>query len=359
MERANTWTPAELEWLRDAYPDHHNSELAEMHAQAFPDRPRRTDKAIASKAKVLKLRKAEGFQRVPCTLWTPERAEWFRSFVPGHTEPEIAAGFEREFGFPLTKRQIANGKLKLGVKSGTHGGRFEKGMVPHNKGKKWDDYVSPEGQAASRRTCFRKGEVNGSALARQHEVGFERVNRDGYIEVKVADGLQAKPNCNFRMKHHVVYEQAHGEIPEGCNVVFADHDKRNFDPDNLVAVPRRLWAVIRHMGCEYRDAEGLRACMAIAELKMAVSDAERAPRACGSCGRTFKPRYPHQRTCDACLEAGVRGRRMPQTWTPKGEGTCEVCGATFAKRMKRQRRCDDCIAAAPRASVKEQRRSGC
>ena len=233
--------------------------------------------------------------------WTPERIAWFREFVPGHTEGEISAEHERVFGTPLTEGQIGNAKTKLGVRSGTHGGRFEKGSVPFNKGKTWDEYVSPEGQARSRATCFKAGELNGFAAQREQPIGAERVSKDGYVEVKVAEGLQDRPNGNFRMKHHVVYEQAHGAIPDGCNVVFADGDRRNFDPDNLVAVPRRLWSAICCRGIPYWDAGSLRAAMAKAELDSAVHAAECAPRACRACGREFRARYPRQRTCDACL----------------------------------------------------------
>ena len=31
---------------------------------------------------------------------------------------------------------------------------------------------------------------------------------DGCVEAEVSDGLQSRPNRSFRMKHHIVYEQA-------------------------------------------------------------------------------------------------------------------------------------------------------
>lgn len=241
--------------------------------------------------------------------WTPERIAWFRAYVPGHTEPEISAEHERVFGTPLSEAQIGNAKTKLGVKSGTHGGRFEKGIAPFNKGKKWDEYVSPEGQERSRATCFKKGEVHGYAAQREQPVGTERVNRDGYVEVKVAEGLQERPNSNFRLKHRLVYEQAYGSIPRGCNVVFADGDRRNFDPGNLVAVPRSLWSIICRRHIDFWDAESLQVAMNVARLDRATYEARCRPRLCMRCGAEFAARYPHQRTCDACL--GARGK-IPQ-----------------------------------------------
>ena len=297
MARANLWTPAEEAWLCEVYPTHSNAEIAEMHAERFPDRPRRTVKAINSRAKVYRLHKADDFVRNPKTMWTPERDAWFRAFVPGHTEREISAEHERIYGFPLTEGQIGNHKAVLGIRSGTHGGRFKKG----NAGGFSSEEHRRRFLEAGKRTRFKKGSISGSALKRRHPVGYERVDRDGYVQVKVSDGLQSSPNCNFRFKHHVVYEQHNGPIPPGCNIVFADHDKRNFDPSNLVAVPRGVWSVISHKGLRYWDAESLRACMAVAQVDMARSRAELRPRACKRCGSEFAPRFRNQRTCDACL----------------------------------------------------------
>ena len=60
--------------------------------------------------------------------WTPERIAWFVKYVPGHSEREISAEHERLFGFPLTESQIGNAKTRFHVRSGTFGGRFEKGQ---------------------------------------------------------------------------------------------------------------------------------------------------------------------------------------------------------------------------------------
>ena len=359
MTRANTWTPEEEAWLREVYPDHHNAEIAEMHAERFPGRPRRTAKAVNARAKVWHLRKAEGFERNPPRMWTPDKVEWFRAFVPGHTEREISAEHERLYGTPLTDGQIGNAKSKFGVRSGTTGGRFKEGCA--------GGFCSEEHRArfleAGRATRFKKGEVH-VAPSRERPVGFERVDKHGFTWVKVrdsrVDGIQRQEkghhNENYRMKHHIVYEQAHGPIPEGCNVVFADRDMTNFDPANLVAVPRDLWAVVKRKGVGYHDAETLAAAVNLARLERKLHAKRCAPRACGSCGSTFSPRYPQQRTCDECLAKGLRAPKAPMELSPKGEGACAVCGAAFTKRRANQRRCEACIAAAPRASVREQRR---
>ena len=230
--------------------------------------------------------------------WTPERAEWFASFVPGHTEREISAEHERLFGSPLTEGQIGNAKARFGVKSGTHGGRFEKGRAGGFK----DEAHRRAFLEAGKATRFKKGEVHGPE-GHVKPVGYERVDaKDGYVWVKVKDTPQTGFNDNFRPKHHIVWEQANGKpVPKHSMIVFADRDKRNFEPANLVAVPRALWAIITHEGWAYHDRDSLKTCIAMARLKKAARAKLLAPRFCKACGAEFSPRFERQRTCDVCL----------------------------------------------------------
>ena len=145
--------------------------------------------------------------------------------------------------------------------------------------------------------------------ALEKPIGTERVSRDGYVEVKVADRPSRQDcNDNWRMRHHLVWEEANGEpVPPHTVIVFADGDKRNFDPGNLVAVPRRQWAVISHQGIPYWDAESLMTAVNIAKLQGMKNDVEKRPRECKACGSKFEPRYARQRTCDACLGRKIDG----------------------------------------------------
>ena len=307
--RNTFWTEAEEADLRELYPTVKNCVLAEMlnsvHGNA------RNARSVGLHARKLGLVKADGYKhQVKRTFWTDERRDWFVSFVPGHSEAEISAEHERVFGTPLTVGQIGSAKYAFSVRSGTVGGRFEKGLVPANKGKTWDELgLSEEAKERMRRTQFKKGEVHDRPDGWIKPIGFERVTKDGYIEVKVRDSAVEGPqtdepglfNCNYRFKHHIVYEQTHGSIPEGCNIVFANRDKQDFSPENLVAVPRSLWSMIVKNDMPYYDAESLAACMKLAELLSAISAAEHAPRECRRCHKQFEPRYKHQRTCDTCL----------------------------------------------------------
>ncbi len=266
------YAPDEAAWLEKNWARMTNREVADAFSERFRPLSAGAAKAYGNNHG---LRKDEGVRGRAVregrgSVWEPEVDAWFRSFVPGHSEAEISAECGRLFGFALTEGQISGRKAALGVRSGTAGGRFAKGHVPHNKGKTWDEAGVPaESQEAMRRTCFAKGSVPWNAG--DEPVGRERTNRYGYVEVKVKRGLQEKANDNYRPKHHLVWERANGmPVPPGTMIVFADRDRRNFDPGNLVAVPRSEWAVIAHEGMPYFDAESLAACRAVARLKSAT-----------------------------------------------------------------------------------------
>lgn len=108
-----------------------------------------------------------------------------------------------------------------------HGGRvtrFKKGSTPYTKGRKIEEWMSPEGIANSTKTRFRKGQLSHNI----RPVGSERVNVEGYIEIKIAD-----PN-KWRQKQRVVWESANGPVPDGYVVSFRDGNKLNCELSNLM-----------------------------------------------------------------------------------------------------------------------------
>ena len=141
----------------------------------------------------------------------------------GRYNQELADLFNQKFNTNITSRMIksykANNKLNSGLT-----GKFRKGQTPHNTGKKMPKEVYEK----VKHTMFAKGNVPPN----HRPVGSERISKDGYIEVKVAE-----PN-KWRLKQRVVYEEAKGKIPEGCPIIFLDGNKRNFDIDNLKCITR-------------------------------------------------------------------------------------------------------------------------
>lgn len=151
-------------------------------------------------------------------------------------------------------------------------GRFEKGQAPANKGKPCAPGRGGRHPNAQK-TQFKKGQHSGRAAARYKPIGTERVNKDGYLERKIHDGLPIQ--TRWRLVHLARWEEANGPLPSGMALKCLDGDRRNTEPSNWRAIPRALLA---RLGGRYgRDydaapAELKPAILAIAELEQAARE---------------------------------------------------------------------------------------
>ena len=190
----------------------------------------------------------------------PEMVEFMMEYIPGHQESEIRAEFEKRFGIVLTEGQIGNFKYLHGVKSGTNGGRFQKGHITHNKGKK----MSPKVYERVKHTMFKKGH----APVNHRPVGSERINADGYTEVKVAE-----PN-KWKLKQRFIYEEATGEkLAKNDVIIFLDGDRQNFDISNLVKMTRVELARYNQDHLYGEEVEINKTAVLVAKLKAKVGEA--------------------------------------------------------------------------------------
>ena len=203
--------------------------------------------------------------------WDDEKLAFMREIIPGHSEREISALFQERYGVPLTEGRISNIKIKLGIKSGTTEGRFVKGQVSHNKGRKWGDYMTPEKQERSRATCFKKGNMPHNA---KPGLGHTRVDKSGAVLVKVREHKEpGKPNT-YELRSRVVWEQHNGPIPPGHVIRHADGDKPNDDIGNLRCVSMRTnFYLNQRFNKERVTPENFDAMVALAELTFAIEDA--------------------------------------------------------------------------------------
>ena len=140
-------------------------------------------------------------------------------------------GLKRSDAFMKTAQ---SGRIRKGERIGI-GTEFKKGLIPLNKGKKQTDFMSEEGIKKTIATRFKKGASPHNTVA----IGFERVTKDGYVEVKVRESKINSKNKNFELKQRIIYQKHYGPIPEGMIVEFVDRDKMNFEPSNLVLKTRR------------------------------------------------------------------------------------------------------------------------
>ena len=180
-------------------------------------------------------------------IYSDEEHQFIIDNVEGITLKELTKRFNEKFNLNVTENAIANRKNILGLRSGIVGGQFQKGHIPANKGKK--GYMTPEQYEKCKATMFKKGNIP----ANHRPIGSERIDkRDGSILVKVKDGQLQK---NWMSKSRYIYEQAHGKIPAGHKVIFADGDHSNFDLDNLILVSNAEELIMNQIKLISKEAE--------------------------------------------------------------------------------------------------------
>lgn len=135
--------------------------------------------------------------------------------------------FQREISLMAFKALLD----RLGLRTGRTG-RYEKGVVPANKGKKMAF------NANSARTQFKKGQRPRSTKA----AGAERVDKDGYVYISIDE---VDPHTGFErcyvMKHRWLRERQHGPIPAKM-VLKCKGDRSNPDPSNWELISRAVLA---------------------------------------------------------------------------------------------------------------------
>jgi hypothetical protein len=169
----------------------------------------------------------------------------------------MAELFNRHFSPAITLLQM---KAFMGNRRLCNGrdGRFRPGNVPFNKGRKGVVQGGVE-------TQFKPGHLPWN----YRPVGSERINPDGYAEVKTAD-----PDV-WKGRHIIIWEAANGTVPPGHVIIFADGTRKNLVPDNLLVVSRRELAVMNQMGLISGSADLTRVGKSVADIRLLIADRKR------------------------------------------------------------------------------------
>lgn len=137
--------------------------------------------------------------------------------------------------------------------------RFQAGQQPWNAGVKG---YKPGGRAPE--TQFKKGHKPHT----WNPIGHERITKDGYLQRKMTD-TGYTPN-DYRMVHHLVWEQHHGPVPKGHAIVFKDRDKANIEIENLELITRA--ELCRRNSIHRYPPELKQAIRTLAKLKRTIED---------------------------------------------------------------------------------------
>ena len=138
----------------------------------------------------------------------------------------------KELGLRKSKEWIAERArvVTLSFRHGSKATQFKPGHCPMNKGRKQVEYMTPEQIARTAVTRFRPG----NRPVGWRPIGSERVNVEGYREIKMREGLRG-----WDLKHKVVWEAYNGEAPKGYCISFLNGDKQDCRIQNLYLKTRR------------------------------------------------------------------------------------------------------------------------
>ena len=149
--------------------------------------------------------------------YTKEQDEWLRQKITRYTYKDLVAAFNQKFHTNQGYYTLKSHCIRKGFKGGT----------PTNKGyKNW----------------------------RSAPIGTERIEH-GRIRVKVSDLPTSREtkdhSLNWMDKGRYVWEQHHGKIPEGHNIVFLDGNPLNCDISNLECTSTSIqgYASMTTYGC--------------------------------------------------------------------------------------------------------------
>lgn len=251
------YTPEQHEWLAAFIPGHTCQEVVEEFNKRY-DSPKLT----ASKVKSYKVnhripsgtKKGKGLWSGP--LWTKEMADFVVANNKGRTAKDMAELVSRTFQKEINAEQIKALRGRLKIDSGLTG-RFEKGHVPPNKGRK--GYHAP----GCEKGWFKKGETSWNHA----NVGDEAWTTDGYLKVKIAE-----PN-KWRHKHILVWEKHNGPVPEGFMVTFKDQNHANCSIENLALISKSENAIMNCQGLRSEDPKLTETGILLARLKNKISQA--------------------------------------------------------------------------------------
>jgi len=160
-------------------------------------------------------RRPGDLRRGESKLFSPAEIAWIKSNYPSFSRKTLTIEFNEHFNREIKETQmiafLKNNKIKSG-----RTGHFVKGQESWNAGTK--GLIKPNSGS------FKKGDKPHN----WQPVGSERINSDGYHDVKIAE-----PNV-WKAKHVILWEEHNGPVPPDHNVRFIDNDRNNVTLENLV-----------------------------------------------------------------------------------------------------------------------------
>nr|WP_319552413.1 HNH endonuclease signature motif containing protein [uncultured Vibrio sp.] len=194
--------------------------------------------------------------------YSTEMIAFLKDHYPKAPVKDWVDKFNERFGTDKSKCALIGSCKRFGIKSGRTG-LFEKGLIPHNKGKPFPS------RGRSKETQF--GGVRSNRNDDEKPLGSTRIDsKDGYLLIKVRMGTNA-----YELAHRILWEQHHGKIPPNHVIRFYDNSPEklaNPTIENLFMVSRQVHARLTQMKLSDIPMEHKETMILIAKIEQQIQD---------------------------------------------------------------------------------------
>ena len=195
--------------------------------------------------------------------WPDGMYEFVRDNSYGVDSKKLAEMVNERFGVGISQQNMKAYCQRHGIKRGITGW-YHKGHEPANKGKKWEEYFSPEAMERSRTTTFKKGQVAHNLLP----IGAITIV-NGHKLIKV--GNEGKHWDRWKALNRWTWEQHNCPVPDGMCVAHKDGNPLNCDIENLMLMTRAEIATMSRLGLRFEDPELTEAGLNVVRIKHKIS----------------------------------------------------------------------------------------
>lgn len=241
-----------------------NIEIANILNGRFPELPAFTASKVCAYKKNHGLKASRRILPRGRSKFPPGIGDFIAENVKGRSYAELAVMVREHFGIEFTTLQARAYAKNHGTISGRDT-RFPKGHAPYNKGRRQEEYMTPEQIENSKKNRFQKGRAPHNKM----KVGDEAITSSGYRVRKVAEPNKWEP------VQRLVWQEHNGPIPEDCILVFLDGDPLNCSIDNLRLVTRAENARLNQNHLRAKDPELTKTGILIAKLMTAAGTKEK------------------------------------------------------------------------------------
>jgi hypothetical protein len=251
------YTPEQAEFIRKVSPGRYNTEITDLFNAKFGTsltegqiKSFKANQGIKSNVPRRRVSDDDG-------LFTKEQKAFIKEKVKGLSNQKLADLVNQNFNLSVTAKQMKTWKSNHSLSSELKG---SEGMDPPNKGTKGLYNVG------GNRTSFKKGHKP----ANYKPIGTERIDRDGYVLIKVSD--VGDWHERWKLKQVVVWEEAHGPIPKGHCLLFLDGDKQNITLGNLQLISRKQLARLNQNHLISDNADLTRTGIIVADIYSKIGE---------------------------------------------------------------------------------------